>query len=259
MRNLLVDKLYNYWHAQLDIDVEKALEKVTFRSWSGENFKFATAVSVMSSSRIEGELLEVDSYVKHKVFNIEYLPNLVEKPNDLYAAYEFARDNKLTKANFLLAHAIATEHLLPAMFRGSVRKGNMMIIEQQTQTIKYEAAAQDIVNGEFNTFWNELEELLEMPMDTKQVFYYAAMIHLVFVKIHPFNDGNGRTGRLLEKWFLSMKLGEKAWFIPSELYYYNHLKAYYHNLGRLGLFYEQLDYEKSIPFLLMLPNSLVFE
>jgi Fic family protein len=79
------------------------------------------------------------------------------------------------------------------------------------------------------------------------------------VKIHPFNDGNGRTARLLEKWFLASKLGEKAWYIPSELYYYNNLKVYYHNLALVGLFYDELNYEKGMQFLLMLTKALVVE
>lgn len=36
-------------------------------------------------------------------------------------------------------------------------------------------------------------------------------------------------------------------------------ESYYHNLARVGLFYEELNYENGIPFLLMLPQSLVFE
>lgn len=43
-----------------------------------------------------------------------------------------------------------------------------------------------------------------------EIFYYAAFVHLVFIKIHPSQDGNGRTARLLEKWFLIEKMGEKA-------------------------------------------------
>lgn len=65
--------------------------------------------------------------------------------------------------------------------------------------------------------------------------------------------------RLLEKWFLVEKLGERAWYIKSEKNYYTHVNDYYKNLARLGLFYEVLDYEKAMPFLLMLPQSFIFE
>jgi len=135
----------------------------------------------------------------------------------------------------------------------------MLIMGQQSQRVEYEAASPQLVQKEYERFWNELNNLIELNLKIDEAFYYAALIHLVFVKIHPFNDGNGRTARMLEKWFLSSKLGEKAWYIPSELYYYNNLKAYYHNLARVGLFYEELKYERGIPFLLMLPNSLILD
>ena len=85
-------------------------------------------------------------------------------------------------------------------------------------------------------------------------FYYASMIHLVFVKIHPFQDGNGRTARLLEKWFLIEKIGQKAIAVQLEKNYYKHLKNYYANIIKLGLEYEVLDYGKSLDFLLMTVN-----
>lgn len=96
-------------------------------------------------------------------------------------------------------------------------------------------------------------------MTTEEVFYYAVYIHLAFVNIHPFNGGNGRAARLLEKWFLAKKLGERVWYIQSEKYYYKHVNSYYKNLSRLGLFYEALNYNNAMPFLLMLPQSLIDE
>jgi len=240
----------------LDVEIKSAFDQVREREWTVDNFRFYTAVSVMSSSRIEGEQLEVDSYVKHKILNVEYLPNLTEKPNDLYLAYEFARDNDLTQQNFFEAHSIATTHLLPKSQRGVIRTGNMVIMEQHTNRIQYEAAHAAIVAREFDTFWQQLSALLQDSLSDEEVFYFAALIHLVFVKIHPFNDGNGRSARLLEKWFLAQKLGPKAWYIGSENYYYRNLQAYYNNLARTGLFYDELNYDKSLPFLLMLPNAL---
>jgi len=93
-------------------------------------------------------------------------------------------------------------------------------------------------------------------MDIKEVFYYAFMISLVFVKIHPFEDGNGRTSRLLEKWFIAEKLGKKAWFLKSELNYYNKRKSYFLALNRMGLFYEDTDYSKAIRVAVYTANTL---
>jgi len=252
----LTNKYFDIYSSMLDINLGEAFAKLKQREWTAESFRFYTAVSVMSSSRIEGEQMEIDSYLKHKLQDIQYLPDLTEKPNDLFEAYEFARDNQLTLSNFYNVHLISTKHLLPESLRGVVRTGNMLIMDQQTQRVQYEAAIASIVKNEFEDFWGELDELIKKELSLNEVFYYASLIHLVFVKIHPFNDGNGRTGRLLEKWFLNTKLGEKAWYIGSEHFYYKNLKDYYHNLARVGLFYEELTYEMSIPFLLMLPNSL---
>ncbi len=103
---------------------------------------------------------------------------------------------------------------------------------------------------------NDVAILLTQPRSIEEVFYYAAYKHFGFVKIHPLNDGNGRSERLLEKWFIGQKLGEKAWFLQSEKNYYLHHQTYYQDLRKLGIEYQELDYSKALPFLLMLPESL---
>jgi Fic family protein len=108
-------------------------------------------------------------------------------------------------------------------------------------------------------FYADLSILLKTEMNIEEVFFYASLIHLVFVKTHPWNDGNGRSARLYEKWFLAQKLGEKAWFVQSEKMYYNQHQKYYSNIPLIGLEYLELDYTQALPFLLMLPNAVVNE
>jgi Fic family protein len=77
----------------------------------------------------------------------------------------------------------------------------------------------------------------------------------VFAHIHPFQDGNGRVARIMEKWFLASKLGNGAWLIQSEKYYKENIKKYYRNIN-LGVNFYKLNYDKCLPFLLMPSKAL---
>ena len=222
---------------------------------STDTFSFYTSVSAMASSKIEGEPLEIDSYVKYKMLNIDYKKEVVEKPNDLYSAYLYAQKNELTEKHFLKAHQFIASHLLAKNKQGKYRKVNMLVMEHKTFRVQYEAALFEEVVGLMKKLWKDITVLIKAPLNHEEVFYYASFIHIVFVNIHPFEDGNGRSGRLLEKWFIAQKLGYKAWYLQSELNYYTNVNDYYKNLNRLGVFYEQLDYNQALPFLLMLPKT----
>jgi len=55
---------------------------------------------------------------------------------------------------------------------------------------------------EFVLKYQNLYKTLDVS-DYEKVLEYGYMLHLDFVKIHPFVDGNGRTARLLQNlWFL---------------------------------------------------------
>ena len=254
--NILSNLYFDSYKKQLTTDISTAMNEADTIEITPQSFKFYTSVAVISSSRIEGEQLEIDSYVKHKMQDIEYLPELVEKPNDLYKAYLYAKQNKLNTENFLQSHVLLSQHLLHDNLRGVYRKNEMVILEHNTGKIQFEAAPLGIVEAEMLKMWEDVSVLLKRKMSIVEIFYYAAFIHLVFVAIHPFIDGNGRAARLLEKWFLAEHLGEKAWFIKSEKYYYHFVNDYYRNLNRVGMFYEKIDYSKADKFLQMLPQSI---
>ena len=103
--------------------------------------------------------------------------------------------------------------------------------------------------------FENINYLLNKKLIKEEVFYYASLIHLIFVHIHPFSDWNGRCARILEKWFISEKLWQFFWKLWSEEFYKENRSKYYENIN-LWVNYYELDYEKSIPFLLMLPKSL---
>ena len=83
---LINEKYLDQYRKQLQVDLGKALIEIHKVDLSQRSFNFYTSIAVISSSRIEGEQMEADSYLKHKMQDVEYLPELVEKPNDLFQA-----------------------------------------------------------------------------------------------------------------------------------------------------------------------------
>lgn len=213
-------------------------------------------MSAVFSSKIEGEPTELDSYIKHKRFGVEFLPDYTRKIDDLYSAYQFAKGNVCNRGNIEKAHEILTENVLPKNKQGKIRGGNMYVTTDDGR-IEYVAASPYALAVELDKFYSDLETLLVADLSIHEVFYYSSLLHLVFAKIHPFDDGNGRTSRLVEKWFLASKIGVKGWLVQSERNYYSHHQTYYQNIRLLGFEYENLDYSKSLPFLTMLPKALI--
>jgi len=236
-------------------DLQEKFDALKDAEISTNTFSFYTSVSSVFSSKIEGESIELDSYIKHKKFGIEFLPDYTKKIDDLYDVYTFAKTNILNQTNISEAHKLLSKHIVAKQFQGKLRTQNMFVSTPDGK-IEYVAASPYEVETEMDKFYADIALLLNQELSIQEVFFFASMIHLVFVKIHPWNDGNGRSARLIEKWFLGQKLGEKAWFVPSERNYYEQHQIYYNNIRKLGLEYEQLDYSKALPFLLMLPNSL---
>lgn len=218
-------------------------------------FQFYKSISSVYSSKIEGEDIDFDSYFKHKFLKVKFKPDYTRRADDLYAAYDFIDHNPLTLENVKKAHSALSRNLLPKSQQGLIRNNPMLVINSDDK-IEYIAADPDIVAAELDKLFHDIETLRRTELDPFEAFYYSSLLHLVFVKIHPFQEGNGRTARLIEKWFLIEKIGEKATYVKLEKNYYKKRKEYYSNIRKIGLEYESLDYLKSLDFLLMTIKGL---
>lgn len=252
---ILTSKLLNAFTDNVKESPLDKLNKVEKLDLSVDYFQFYKSVSSVYSSKIEGEDIDFDSYFKHRFLKVKFKPDYTRKADDLYIAYDFIDNQKLNLKNVQKAHAILSSKLLPKSQQGLIRTNPMFVINNDDK-IGYVAASPELVKGELDKLFKDIDFLLETDLNDFEIFYYAALIHLVFVKIHPFQDGNGRIARLLEKWFLIEKIGEKATVVQLEKNYYIKLKDYYSTIKKLGLEYEDLDYNKSLDFLLMTVSGL---
>ncbi len=254
LKILTIKYLYKYIK-EISETPENLLNNIKDKKIQVDYFQFYNSISSVYSSKIEGEDIDFDSFFKHKFMNIKFKPDYTKKANDLYSAYEFILNNKLSGQNIINVHKIISNNLLPKDQQGFVRNNPMFVLNNNDE-IEYVASEPAIVKSELDKLFADIEYLTNKDLDSYEIFYFASLIHLVFVKIHPFQDGNGRTARLIEKWFLIEKLGRKVVNIPSEKYYYSNLQNYYNNIKKIGMEYNELNYDNCVDFLLMLPNSM---
>jgi len=166
---------------------------------------------------------------------------------NLFEGYNFARNNVITSENLQICHKIISKGILVNNCSGVFRDLPLFI---KTNDIfnSYLLPSRYVVFC-FNDLINHITKLLNKNLSNTETFYYSSLIHYVFLTIHPFWDFNGKIARLLEKWFLSLKLGEIFWLFPTEKYYFINKILYYRKLN-----IAQRNNEKIIDFLSIIPN-----
>lgn len=251
---ILTNKLLSDFTKSVKESPLDKIKKIKKFDLAVDYFQFYKSVSSVYSSKIEGEEIDFDSYFKHKFLKVKFNPDYTRKADDLFLAYEFIDHHQLNFVNIQKAHSILSKSLLPKSQQGLIRTNPMFVINSADR-IEYVAASPVLVKYELDKLFSDIELLKRVELNPFEIFYFAALIHLVFVKIHPFQDGNGRTARLIEKWFLTEKIGQKANLVQLEKNYFKKLNEYYSNIRKIGLEYEDLDYSKSLDFLLMTVNG----
>ncbi len=219
------------------------------------DFSHRIIASAVFSSNIEGNSVDLNSYLNWRNLTRTKPDKNIKEINNLIEAYEFAGAEKLTEKNLLQAHKILSQQFLIKSKQGKYRTEPIGVFGESG--LIYVAGEPQLVKGYMQAFFEEIGQLLARDLSVAEAFYYAAFIHLRFVHIHPFSDGNGRVARLLEKWFLAEKAGPQFWKVPTEKYYKEHLINYYKNIALGPNFYE-VNYDRCLPFLTMLPKALHF-
>ncbi|MDR2424338.1 MAG: Fic family protein [Prevotellaceae bacterium] len=218
------------------------------------SLEYLTKASAVYSSNIEGNSIDLNSFMNYQLSKKKFKAGKeVQEIEDLVEAYQFAQENSLTESNLLKSHGILSKTLLIKSKRGKYRIEPVGVFGKEG--LVYLAIEPEFIKQEMANFFTDIQKLLNENFSEEEVFYFASLIHLRFVHIHPFRDGNGRTARLLEKWFIAAKLGKQFWKISSEKYYKEKQETYYSSISMGANFYI-LNYDKCMDFLTMLPNCL---
>ena len=234
--------------------VAKLFTKNNSHKAEPHDFDYYIQTSSVYSSNIEGNSIDPDTWLKNKAFKIKSKPKETAEIDDLIAAYTFATTQPLTKSNFLQAHLLLSKTILSLKSqRGKLRTQPVGIYAGGR--LEYLAVEPEFVETEINKLFDDIDLLIKKELSIAEMLYFSSLIHLIFEKIHPFMDGNGRAGRLLEKWFLVQKLGIGAWHLETEKYYFKHRADYYQRI-HIGLNYYVLKLEKCLDFAQMLTECL---
>lgn len=187
-----------------------------------------------SSTSIEGNGLQeyqVAQVAEGKQINAEDI-QIREVKNYLVALREIdklAADKKSFDAHDILKiHKVVMDGLVDAKKAGAFRSNQVYIVNELpdgSDEVAYTPPAYKDVSS-------HITDLLDWLNENKEVHpvVRAGLFHYQFETIHPFTDGNGRTGRLLTLLHLYMSGWDFKKILVLEDYYNRNRKAYYEAL-----------------------------
>ncbi|CEL24779.1 Fic family protein [Methanobacterium formicicum] len=137
----------------------------------------------------------------------------------------YIEGGKITEKNVLKLHENITHYTLEYTYLEGQYRSEPVYVVNQEGDIVFTPPNANLVPG-------QIQDLLEWINNTSgelNAVISAGIIHYEFVRIHPFVDGNGRTGRALAAIYLYLR-GFDVDFTLDE-YYSNNRQAYYHALN----------------------------
>ena len=101
---ILSTSLWKEYAENIEANLFHKFESLKESELSTENFSFYVSVSAVFSSKIEGEGIDLDSFLKHKKLGVSYQHDYTRKIDDLYEAYVFAQNHSLTEKTLAEVH-----------------------------------------------------------------------------------------------------------------------------------------------------------
>ena len=188
-------------------------------------------LETLGSARIEGNNTTLAEYVEKIISNDEKEDESNEEIKNLESAIEFIEENTdettlLNRAFISEIHKILTKNLTPppkgegSLYPGELRKHTVSI-----KSSGHKPLEPLVLQSYFDTF----VEFINVPHKEQYQLLMVAVAHHRFEYIHPFDNGNGRMGRLLNYAFL-IKLGFQVKngriINPSSVFYTDRDKYY---------------------------------
>lgn len=204
------------------------------------------------SSRIEGTITTVDEVLKYEV---DLKPESINKQEDIIEVLNYRKATRAAKEwlkrempfNLTLMCAIQNELIEGARGKdkhpGEIRKEQVWIGPKGCPIEKAVYVPPEPLGLKVH-----LDNLIDfMNLSDQEFLVQAAIMHAQFEIIHPFCDGNGRTGRILIPLFLWRKgLISAPMFYISE-FFDEYRDQYVDNLRRIT---NENDWERWILFFL---------
>jgi Fic family protein len=202
----------------------------------------AEVTAVYASTTIEGNplsLTDTRRLIKNQPVNVRDSELEIINFNTALTDLHSDPDADLTEALILQIHGQVMDGLLPEFQIGRYRQHPIAVHDPRTRQPVFLPPDYDNVP----TLMRELIDFTTHERQRLDPILLAGLFHKQFMLIHPFMDGNGRTGRLATKLLLS-QLGLNFFPLLSfENYYNRNVTRYFQFVGGQGNFYDlQVDF-----------------
>ena len=153
------------------------------------------------SSEIENIITTHDELFRamsHKGYENPAAKEVVSYRTALWKGYELVKENQILTTNMI----IDIQEIIENSNAGVRKLPGTTLTNQSTGEIVYTPPSGET---EILNLMSNLEKYINEDLDNVDPLVKLAVIHFQFESIHPFYDGNGRTGRIINVLYLVLK------------------------------------------------------